>query len=78
MAFDEYIRTHNNYGQIQIQFLLTLKSFVVQKGTVEKRDLVNAPFTQIHPQGIMGIFKPYEIDEILRLARGIDIHNQEI
>lgn len=69
IAFDEFIRKHNNYGQIQIQFLLTLKSFVLQKGTVEKRDLVNAPFTQIHPQGIRGIFKPNEIEEILRLAQ---------
>ncbi|MGI6241087.1 MAG: DEAD/DEAH box helicase family protein [Candidatus Omnitrophota bacterium] len=68
LAFDEFIRKHNNYGQIQIQFLLTLKSFILQKGTVEKRDLVNAPFTQIHPQGIRGIFKPNEIEEIVGLT----------
>ena len=75
-AFDEYIRKHNNYGQIQIQFLFTLKSFVLQKGTVEKRDLVNAPFTQIHPQGIRGIFKPNEIEEILRFTEKIDIQKE--
>ncbi|MDD4981547.1 MAG: DEAD/DEAH box helicase family protein [Candidatus Omnitrophica bacterium] len=68
LAFDEFIRKHNNYGQIQIQFLLTLKSFILQKGAVEKRDLVNAPFTQIHPQGIRGIFKPNEIEEIVDLT----------
>ena len=71
LAFDEFIRAHNNYGQIQIQFLMTLKSFVLQKGTVEKRDLVNAPFTQIHPQGIRGIFKPNEIEEIIGLAQKV-------
>ncbi|MEK6564074.1 MAG: DEAD/DEAH box helicase family protein [Candidatus Omnitrophota bacterium] len=76
LAFDEYIRKHNNYGQIQIQFLLTLKSFVLQKGAVEKRDLVNAPFTQIHPQGIRGIFKPNEIEEILRFTEKIDIQKE--
>ncbi len=78
LAFDEFIRKHNNYGQIQIQFLLTLKSFVLQKGAVEKRDLVNAPFTQIHPQGIRGIFKPNEIDEILRLTEKIEDKSEEI
>jgi type I restriction enzyme R subunit len=71
LAFDEFIRAHNNYGQIQIQFLMTLKSFVLQKGTVEKRDLVSAPFTQIHPQGIRGIFKPNEIEEIIGLAQKV-------
>lgn len=71
LAFDEFIRAHNNYGQIQIQFLMTLKSFVLQKGKVEKRDLVSAPFTQIHPQGIRGIFKPNEIDEIIGLAQKV-------
>lgn len=77
LAFDEYIRKHNNYGQIQIQFLLTLKSFVLRKGAVEKRDLVNAPFTQIHPQGIRGIFKPNEIEEILRLAAQVEIKSED-
>lgn len=71
LAFDEFIRKHNNYGQLQIQFLLTLKSFVLQKGTIEKRDLVNAPFTQIHPQGIRGIFRPNEIDEIIDLTQKV-------
>jgi type I restriction enzyme R subunit len=71
LVFDEFIRAHNDYGQIQIQFLMTLKSFVLQKGTVEKRDLVSAPFTQIHPQGIRGIFKSNEIDEIIGLAHKV-------
>jgi type I restriction enzyme R subunit len=53
-----------------------LKSFVLQKGTVEKRDLVNAPFTRIHPQGIRGIFKPNEIEEILRFTEKIDIQKE--
>jgi type I restriction enzyme R subunit len=70
LAFDNFIRKHN-YGKQQIQFLLTLKTFVLQKGKIEKRDLVNAPFTQLHPQGIRGIFKPNEIDEIIGLTQKI-------
>ncbi len=71
LAFDDFIQNHNNYGGQQIHFLLTLKSFILQKGKVEKRDLVSEPFTQIHPQGIRGIFKPNEIDEILDLTKSI-------
>ncbi len=32
------------------------------------KDLINAPFTQLHPQGIRGVFKPTEIDEILDMT----------
>ncbi len=65
VAFEEFLREHNNFGEKQIQFILTLKTFVLQRGVVEKRDLISAPFTQLHPEGIRGIFKPDEIDEIL-------------
>jgi type I restriction enzyme R subunit len=67
-AFDEFIRQHNNYSDRQIRFLLTLKSYILQKGKIEKRDLVNEPFTAYHPDGIRGIFTANQIDEILTLT----------
>jgi len=70
-AFDEFLREHSTLGEKQIQFILTLKTFVLQRGTVEKKDLIRAPFTQLHPEGVRGIFKPAEIDEILQLTRRI-------
>lgn len=66
--FDEFLKEHNNFGEKQIQFILTLKTFILQRGSVQKRDLINVPFTQLHPEGIRGIFKPEEIDEILNLT----------
>lgn len=36
-----------------------------QNGKVEKQDLINDPFTRIHPKGIRGIFEPGQIDEIV-------------
>lgn len=70
-AFDEFIRKHNNYSEQQIRFLLVLKSFILQKGGVEKRDLVSEPFTRVHPQGIRGVFTAKQIDEILDLAQKV-------
>ncbi len=67
-AFEEFITNHNDYSQQQIQFLLTLKTFILQTGNVKKKDLINAPFTQLHPQGIRGVFKPTEINEILDMT----------
>jgi type I restriction enzyme R subunit len=68
-AFDEFIAAHNTYSVQQIQFLLTLKTFLLRKGTLEKKDLVHEPFTKLSPDGILGVFNPNEIDEIVELTK---------
>ena len=52
----------------QMEFLNLLKNFIIEREKVEKKDLINAPFTIIHPQGIRGVFSPAEINEILQLT----------
>ena len=67
-AFEQFIRQHSNLSGRQLEFLNLLKNFIVEREKVEKRDLINAPFTVIHPQGIRGVFGPVEINEILQLT----------
>lgn len=67
-AFDQFIRAHTNLNSRQLEFLILLKNFIVEREKVEKKDLISAPFTVIHPQGIRGVFNPTEINEILRLT----------
>ncbi|WP_432668654.1 DEAD/DEAH box helicase family protein [Pseudomonas umsongensis] len=67
-AFDQFIRAHTTLGSRQLEFLTLLKNFIVDREKVEKKDLINAPFTVIHPQGILGVFSPAEINEILQLT----------
>jgi type I restriction enzyme R subunit len=67
-AFTSFIAKHNTYSEQQIQFLLTLQTFILRKGTIDKKDLVKEPFTKISPDGIIGIFKPSEVQEILKFA----------
>ena len=67
-AFDQFIRTHTMLSSQQLEFLNLLKKFIIEREKVEKKDLINAPFTIIHPQGIRGVFGPAEIDEILQLT----------
>lgn len=67
-AFDQFIQHHSNLSSRQLEFLNLLKGFVIEREKVEKRDLINAPFTVIHPQGIRGVFNPAEINEILQLT----------
>lgn len=67
-AFDQFIRAHTTLTSRQLEFLNLLKSFIIEREKVEKKDLINAPFTVIHPQGIRGVFSPAEINEILQLT----------
>jgi type I restriction enzyme, R subunit len=67
-AFDQFIRQHSNLSSRQLEFLNLLKGFIIEREKVEKKDLISAPFTVIHPQGIRGVFSPAEINEILQLT----------
>lgn len=70
LKFDRFIAEHNNfYSSKQIQFLQTLKTFILQTRDIEKKDLVNAPFTQLHSRGIQGLFTPSEIAEIYAFSQ---------
>jgi type I restriction enzyme R subunit len=67
-SFDQFISEHSYVSGRQLQFLELLKSFILEKGEIEKRNLIESPFTMIHPEGIRGVFSPKEINEILVLT----------
>ncbi|MGH7517557.1 MAG: DEAD/DEAH box helicase family protein [Gemmatimonadales bacterium] len=66
--FEEFIGRHTTFTALQIRFLQALRTFILQRGRIERRDLIDAPFTQLHPQGVRGVFPPTEIEEILGFA----------
>jgi type I restriction enzyme R subunit len=69
--FEDFIAEHTTYSALQIRFLQTMRTFILQRGGVERRDLVDSPFTQLHPQGIRGVFPAREIDEVVGFAQGL-------
>jgi type I restriction enzyme R subunit len=70
-AFDDFIAKHSYLTSRQLQFLDLLKNYVLEKGDVSKRNLIESPFTMLHPEGIRGIFNQREIDEILSLTEQV-------
>lgn len=68
-SFDSFIKEHSYLSSRQMQFLDLLRNFILERGELEKKDLIQSPFTLIHPDGIRGVFKPNEIDEIIDLAK---------
>jgi type I restriction enzyme, R subunit len=67
-AFDDFIAKHSYLSSRQLQFMDLLRNFILEKGELQKRNLIESPFTLIHPQGIRGVFSPAEINEILVLT----------
>ena len=70
-SFDKFIKEHTDLNSRQLDFLHLLRTFLIEKGTVEKKDLITAPFTKIHPNGILGIFNKREIDEIIQFIENL-------
>lgn len=70
-VFDDFVKRHSYLTSRQLQFLDLLKNFVLEKGEVSKRNLIESPFTMIHPEGIRGVFTKKEIDEIIELTNKV-------
>jgi type I restriction enzyme R subunit len=70
-AFDEFIAQHTTFSALQMRFLQTLKTFILQTGKVERENLIAQPFTNLHPQGIRGLFLPSQIQEIMSFVEEI-------
>lgn len=71
VAFESFIRAHSGLTSRQLQFLDVLKTFLLEKGEVAKKDLIHAPFTSLHPNGVRGLFTSQEIDELVQITQTI-------
>ncbi|MCK5506644.1 MAG: restriction endonuclease subunit R, partial [Thermodesulfovibrionia bacterium] len=70
-AFVQFLVSHSYLTSRQLQFLDLLRKFILEKGDLQKRDLIQSPFTMLHPEGIRGVFNPKEIEEILALTERV-------
>lgn len=68
-SFQNFISAHSYLSSRQLQFLDLLKNYIIDRGELQKRNLIESPFTLLHPDGIRGVFNPKEIDEILSLTQ---------
>jgi len=68
-SIEQFIVEHTTLTSNQLDFLNLLRDFIIKQGDIKKKDLVSMPFTTIHSQGILGVFAPNEIEEILELTK---------
>jgi type I restriction enzyme, R subunit len=68
-SFDVFFAAHSYLNSQQLDFLNLLRMFLIEKGGIEKKDLISAPFTRVHPDGIRGLFTNKEIEEIISFTQ---------
>jgi type I restriction enzyme R subunit len=70
-AFDDFIAAHSFLTGRQLQFLDLLRKYIIENGNLTRKNLIESPFTMMHPEGIRGVFNQKEIEEILRLTKKV-------
>ena len=68
-SIDQFIAEHTTLTSKQLDFLNLLREFIIHQGDIQKKDLVSMPFTSIDSKGILGVFTPNEIEEILEFTK---------
>ena len=67
-AFEEFIQNHSNMSSRQLDFLNLIKEYIIERESIQKKNLIESPFTRLHPDGIRGLFTPAAINDILELT----------
>ena len=76
LAFAELLQIGNLNSQ-QIRFLDTIINYFTERGIVEPSRLFEAPFTDIHTNGVVGVFDVKVSERILELVEGVN-RNAEV
>jgi type I restriction enzyme R subunit len=53
-------------------FINSIISYLTSNGTIDKKMLFEAPFTNIHDQGLFGVFDDAGAGKVLKLIDGVN------
>lgn len=68
--FTKFLHAHPQLTHKQVQFMNLLKTYISQHGGIEDvSKLYDAPFDSVSPEGIDGVFKPEDADELIALLK---------
>ena len=77
-SFTEFVQQHPALNSKQIQFINMLTNHIIRNGGVTMEKLYDQPFTQIHSNGIDGVFtNEKEAQELLALIQGFQLQRSE-
>lgn len=67
--FKQFLHAHPTLTAQQVQFMNLLKNYIAQNGSIVVETLYDAPFTSVSHEGIDGVFKPDDVDELIDVLR---------
>jgi type I restriction enzyme, R subunit len=70
-AFAEFIE-RENLRPAQMQFLETIIRHLTTNGIIDKAMLWESPFTDVHDQGVFGVFEEAEVVRLISLIDGVN------
>ena len=70
-AFADFIQTGNLRAD-QMTFINSIISYLTSNGTIDKKMLFEAPFTNIHDQGLLGVFNDAVAGKVIKLIDGVN------
>ena len=66
-AFSQYLEG-NNYTANQIRFIETIIDYLTQNGIIDPKLLYEPPFTDLHYEGLDGVFDDFDADNIFSIV----------
>ena len=66
-AFAEFIQA-GNLSANQMTFINTIITYLTKNGVIDKTMLFESPFTNIHDQGLLGVFDDDEATKVIKLV----------
>jgi type I restriction enzyme R subunit len=65
-VFAEFIQSGSLHAD-QMTFISTIITYLTKNGMIDKRMLFESPFTNIHDQGLLGVFDEAEATKVIKL-----------
>lgn len=70
-SFAKYLE-HTTFNATQIRFVETIIDYLTQNGVMDAGLLYEPPFTDLHYEGLDGVFPPDEADTIISIVRSFN------
>ncbi|WP_170139031.1 DEAD/DEAH box helicase family protein [Marinomonas piezotolerans] len=67
--FTDFVHRHPNLTSQQVRFMDLLKTYIANYGFIDLAKLYEAPFTSVNPNGIDGVFKESDVDDLVSVLK---------
>lgn len=67
--FKSFLHNHPTLTAQQVRFMNLLKNYIAQHGSITVEKLYEPPFDSVSHQGVDGVFKPSDVDELVTVLK---------